>query len=176
LLSGNGLFVFRISGALTTGAGATIQCVNGANPANVFWVVGGNVTIDTANLVMGTFMPTASQTFSIDDVGSLTGRVLGFSTTTTLIADAITVPLEVGTPITLPAPFKPRVFAYGGSPVALQDSVQSTFRDADTTATSATPIAVVKTGTTNANFLVTIYNTSLTADSPLQELDIRFHE
>jgi hypothetical protein len=175
LLSGNGLFVFRISGALSTGAGSTIQCVNGANPANVFWIVGGNVTISTANLVMGTFMPTAAQTFSIDDVGSLTGRVLGFSTTTTLIADAVTVPLEVGTPITLPAPFKPRVFAYLGSPVTLQDSVQSTFRSA-AASTQAVPLSVVKTGTTNADFLVTIYNTSLTVDSPLQEIDIRFHE
>jgi len=174
-LSGPGLFVFRISGALTTGAGATINCTNGADPANVFWVVGGNVTIDTANVAVGTFMPTAGSTFSIDDVGALTGRVLGFSTTTTLIADAITVPLEVGTPVTLPAPFKPRVFAYLGSPVSLQDSVQSTFRNAAAT-TQAIPIAVVKTGTTNADFLVTVYNTSLTADSPAQELDIRFHE
>jgi hypothetical protein len=179
-LSGPGLYVFRISGTLTTGANATIDCTNGADPAHVFWVVGGNVAIATANALVGTFMPSAASTMSIvaaddADENTLVGRMLGFSTTTTTQIRQVTVPLEVGAPVTLPAPFRPRTFAYLGSGVALQDSVQVTFSDVAQSGDDV-PIAVVKTGTSKENFLATVYNTGQTQDTPLQEFYIRFHE
>ncbi len=180
-LDGPGLYVFRISGTLITGAGTVIQCTNGAEEANVFWVVGGNVAIGSNNDAVGTFMPTAASTMSIiavDDanVSTLIGRMLGFSTTTTTLVSRITVPFSVGTALVLPRPFRPRTFAYLGAAVALQDSVQVTYRDVASSNSVAPAIAVVKTGTTVANFLATITNTDEEIDSPVQEFYIRFHE
>lgn len=180
-LSGAGLYVFRISGALTLAATTTIQCTNGANPANVFWVVGGNVSVGSANSIVGTFMPVASSTFAIvgaDDahLSSLTGRALGFSTTTTTRATPITVPLSVGAAVVLPAAFLPRAFAYGGATVSLQDSILVDYRDTAANNSTPTPLAVVKTGVSATDFLATINNTSVIIDSPAQEFYIKFHE
>lgn len=179
-LSGPGLYVFRISGTLTTAATTTINCTNGADPANVFWVVGGNVSIGSANSVVGTFMPASSATFSIvgadnTHLSSLTGRALGFSTTTTTRATPIAVPLSVGDPVELPAAFSPQTFSYQGD-VTLQDSIRVDAMDTAAANSVATAIAVVKSGTSAADFLATIYNTGVTQDSPNQEFYIRFHD
>ena len=52
----NAVFIFKINGALTTGAGATMVLVNKASINNVFFVVEGAMTFAAGNILRGTFI------------------------------------------------------------------------------------------------------------------------
>ncbi len=52
----NSIFVFKIGGALTMAAGASVKLVNGASAANVFWQVNGAGAIGAGDTFAGTLM------------------------------------------------------------------------------------------------------------------------
>jgi LruC domain-containing protein len=71
----NALFVFKIGGALTTTAGATMVLVNGASQENIFWIATGAVTIEASNTISGNFVANPGAA-SMGLGGVLNGRLL----------------------------------------------------------------------------------------------------
>jgi len=49
----NAVFIFNIGSTLTVGSGATIELINGAQGANVFYRVGSSATLDTSAVIVG---------------------------------------------------------------------------------------------------------------------------
>jgi len=94
------VWIFKSTGALTTGADSFIALANGASECNVFWAPVGGTSI-------GAFttggIPPVGPTFIgtiIDDAGitlghfaNLLGRALSFATTVTTDSNTITVPI-----------------------------------------------------------------------------------
>jgi isopropylmalate/homocitrate/citramalate synthase len=80
-----------------------------------------------------------------------------------------------GTPpdVTLPITFQPSVYTYGnpGSEVPLADSVQIVTQN-----TGSGSIDVSKTGTTAADFRISLHNTSGSATANSLEMYISFHD
>jgi Ice-binding-like len=95
-LDGNGVYIFRPGGALTTGANSTVVLADGACAANVFWVPVGATTLGANDAQSPT--PTFSGNIldaagiTIGHFANLTGRALAFGGTITTDADTITVP------------------------------------------------------------------------------------
>ncbi len=52
----NSVFIFKIGGALTTGAGTTINLINGAQAGNVYWVANGAISMATNTIINGTMI------------------------------------------------------------------------------------------------------------------------
>jgi hypothetical protein len=107
-----------------------------------------------------------------DSIVRITGLSLAGSASGT-----IGLHTQTGTPpdVILPVAFQPHVYAYGnpGSDVTLADSIQLSV---DATATLAVPnqFETTKSGTTVADFRITLHNTSGTATSGL-EMYVKFH-
>lgn len=185
-LSGKGLYIFRISGTLTTANATSILLANGADPADVWWVVGGaTVTLGDLTVFIGTVIPTGNCAFVVGDQSFLgghmswIGRALGFGAGRSFTFGegiSIQTPLIVGPPIIMPSPFNPQPYRFDGGIVTLQDAIEVEGRTRMQSGTAQAPLAVVKTGTTHADFLATVYNTSLTV-TPLElELYARIHD
>lgn len=82
-----------------------------------------------------------------------------------------------GTPgVTLPAAFQPRGYAYLGNPIPLASSIEVTAQPAAVGVATAIPVAVVKTGTTVADFRTTVTNTHGSLATPDLEIVVRFHD
>jgi hypothetical protein len=94
-LSGNGVYVFRPGGALTTGANSRIVLA-GACADNVFWAPIGAATLGASSTFIGNILDAAGIT--IGGAATLTGRALAFGGTVTADADAITVPAVCALP------------------------------------------------------------------------------
>lgn len=76
-LNGNGVFIFKCSSTLVTGAGGipTILLTGGASAGNVYWAVGSSATINVSG--SGVFQGTiVAQTSITGDGGSAQGRFL----------------------------------------------------------------------------------------------------
>ena len=78
--------------------------------------------------------------------------------------------------VELPATFKTEHYAFLGSNVPFQDSIEVTAAPAAVGVATAVPIAIVKTGTSIADFRATITNTHATLATPNLEIMARFHE
>ncbi len=90
-LSGNGNYIFKIDGALTTVANSNVNLTNGAQAASVTWVPTGATTLGANSNFAGTILDAAGVT--IGNGASVTGRVLAFGgTVTTGSSVTITVP------------------------------------------------------------------------------------
>jgi hypothetical protein len=100
-LSGNGVYVFRPGGALTTGATSRIVLA-GACADNVFWAPSGATTLGAASTFAGNILDAAGIT--IGAAATLTGRALAFGGTVTADADAIAVPAPCAAPPVLVPP------------------------------------------------------------------------
>jgi hypothetical protein len=105
---GGNVWVFRSTGALTTGANSKVVLANGASAYNVFWAPAGAATIGANSATSPT--PTFVGTIIADALGStgislgrfanLLGRALAFGHTVTTDSNTITVPtLPPGTAI-----------------------------------------------------------------------------
>jgi hypothetical protein len=77
--------------------------------------------------------------------------------------------------VTLPASFNPQPYGYGGATVQLADSVKCDVVCAVASASTVAPQGVTKTGTTAADFLITIQNTQASISGAL-EFYITFHD
>jgi len=75
----NGIWIFKVGAALT-GSGFQVVTINGANPCNVFWAIGGAVTLSTSTLppvFEGNILAGAPVGGSVTITGgSVVGRVL----------------------------------------------------------------------------------------------------
>lgn len=101
----NARFVFQMASSLTVGAASgprSVILINGAQPKNVFWVVGtggsGAATINAAGggTMVGTIIAYSGVTFSTAGNVTLTrleGRALGLNASVTLVNTIINVPL-----------------------------------------------------------------------------------
>lgn len=94
----NAVFVLSINGALSTSVDATIVLMNEAQAKNVFWVVNGNVSLNTNSTFLGTIV---SENGTIDMAvdADLNGRALttnGVFTTSNTTITAPTTCVQVG--------------------------------------------------------------------------------
>ena len=96
----NAVFVFKAGSTLTLESGASVLLVNGAQAANVFWVVGSSFTSVWNGIIsniVGTIMATASITLG---GGTLAGRALASTGAVTMAAtEAITMPAPAVAPV-----------------------------------------------------------------------------
>lgn len=69
----NAIFIFKIGGAFTTGAGTTIVLQNQAKAGNVFWLSVGATTMAASTTIYGTII--AHEANSLGDLGVLNGRM-----------------------------------------------------------------------------------------------------
>lgn len=76
--------------------------------------------------------------------------------------------------VVLPIGFQPQVYAYGTAEVSLADAIQINVA-ATATLTSPLQFETTKSGTTPADFRITLHNTSGTATSGL-EMYVKFHD
>jgi len=60
----NATFIFQIGSTLTTGTGARVRLINGADGCAVFWAVGSSATIGTASSLQGNLMALVSITMT----------------------------------------------------------------------------------------------------------------
>jgi hypothetical protein len=97
----NAIFVFKSTAStIKLESGASIILANGAQAANVFWVVGSSFTSVWNGIIsniVGTIMATASITLG---GGTLAGRALASTGAVTMAAtEAITMPAPATTPV-----------------------------------------------------------------------------
>src|SRR6185312_12180178 len=88
-LSGNGIYIFKIGGALTT-VDNSIITLNDAQASTVSWVPNGATTLGTNSRFAGTILDAAGVT--IGNNVNMIGRVLAFGGTVSTSVDTITVP------------------------------------------------------------------------------------
>lgn len=90
----NALFVFRIGAAWSTGATSSILTINGADPANVFWLAGGAVSTGANSTFAGSMIgsPGAASTgLNTTLNGRLLSTLGAIPTNTVLINTPVTV-------------------------------------------------------------------------------------
>lgn len=56
------VFIFQIGSTLTTGSGAAVELINGAQPCNVYWQVGSSATLGTGTDFIGNIVALTSIT------------------------------------------------------------------------------------------------------------------
>ena len=102
------VWIFQTDSTLTTGAGSTINLINGASACNVFWQVGSSATIRSTSRFTGNIMALASVT--VNHGATIRGRAMAQTAAVTLINDVFTTPTCAGetpgtaTPTTTTAP------------------------------------------------------------------------
>ena len=89
-LSGNGVYIFKIDGALTTVAKSGIVLSNGAQASDVSWVPTAATTLGANTQFAGIILDASGVTVSHNV--SITGKVLAFGGTVSTDSDTITVP------------------------------------------------------------------------------------
>ncbi|MEP7203320.1 MAG: ice-binding family protein [Ilumatobacteraceae bacterium] len=101
----NAVFIFQTNSTLITGAGSTIELINGASECNVFWQVGSSATIGTNSNFVGNILALTSVTVETGAV--IHGRALARNGAVTLDSNVFTspscVPSAATTPTTIPA-------------------------------------------------------------------------
>ncbi len=89
-LSGNGVFIFKVSGNLVVGPGRQVILANSASAANVFWAVAGYGALNTTVAFKGNIM--AHTAVTLNTGATLTGRALAETANVTLLTNTITHP------------------------------------------------------------------------------------
>ena len=84
----NAVFIFKPSGAFTTGDYANIKLINGASACNVAWVVDGAISFGAYANMQGTFISNGGA-FEMTAGSTLIGR--GYSTTGAIGVNAVSV-------------------------------------------------------------------------------------
>jgi hypothetical protein len=95
-LSGGGIYIFKIGSTLITASGARVSLINGAQPCDIFWVVGSSAVIATSTTFVGTIMALASITMQTG--ATLNGRALARTAGVTLDTNRIIQPGGCGPP------------------------------------------------------------------------------
>jgi hypothetical protein len=92
----NAVFIFQAASTLITASASNVVLVNGAQAANVYWVVGSSATLGTYSIIQGNIMAQASITVTTGV--TLDGRALARSAAVTLDSDTIAPPASVQAP------------------------------------------------------------------------------
>lgn len=90
------VFVLSITGALSTSVGAKVVLMNGAQEKNVFWVVNGNVSLNTDSEFVGTIV-SDNGTIDLAMGANLDGRALTTNGVFTTNNNTVTVPTTCST-------------------------------------------------------------------------------
>jgi hypothetical protein len=86
-LDGVGDYVFQIGSTLNTAALASVNLINGANPANVFWAVGSSASLGIGSSISGNIIALTSATLTTG--ASVNGRVIALNAAVTLDSNTI---------------------------------------------------------------------------------------
>jgi Ice-binding-like len=89
-LSGGGIYIFKIGSTLVTATGARVSLINGAQPCDIFWVVGSSATIAVSTAFVGNIMALAS--IQMQTGATLNGRALARTAAVTLDTNRIIQP------------------------------------------------------------------------------------
>ena len=93
------VFIFQTDSSLITGAGSTVNLINGAQECNVFWQVGSSATMGTGSDFTGNIMALTSIWFT--DSVTVHGRALATTGEVTLINDTfVKSTCDMTTPVT----------------------------------------------------------------------------
>jgi hypothetical protein len=92
--SNSGVWIFQMASTLITGSAAVVSLINGAQPCDIFWVVGSSATIGSATTFVGNIM-------ALTDIGmfsgaTLNGRAMARNGQVTLITNRIIQPSGCG--------------------------------------------------------------------------------
>ncbi len=124
----NAVFIFQISGPLSTGANAKVKLINGAKACNVYWKVEGLVSMATGTTMRGTVIAN-NAAINMNAGDTLEGRALSTSGALTIDGSMVYTPVGCGSPL-LTGPASPTlattecyaIFSSDG-PVANGDTV-----------------------------------------------------
>jgi hypothetical protein len=81
------VWIFKAASTLITGVGSNVSLLNGANPCNVFWVVGSSATLGVDSTFSGTIM--SLQSITMNTGATLNGRALARNGAVTLDSNTI---------------------------------------------------------------------------------------
>jgi len=90
-LDGPGVIIFKVDGAFNTASNSVFELTNGAQAANVFYVIAGASTLGANTVFKGTLMSKAAITV---DTSNILGRILS-QPAATISTSTITVPQMV---------------------------------------------------------------------------------
>jgi uncharacterized repeat protein (TIGR01451 family) len=101
------VFIFEAATTLTTGSASNVLLINGAQAANVFWVVGTSATLGASSALPGNILALASITATTG--ATIDGRALAVNGAVTLdtntisdLAPALVISMTAGTSSTAP--------------------------------------------------------------------------
>jgi hypothetical protein len=100
-LTNNGVYLFRITGALNTVANSIVTLAGGASACNVYWTPTAATTLGANSIFAGTDIDDSGIT--IGSTVTWTGRALAYGGTVTTDTDTITAPGSCTAPVA-PAP------------------------------------------------------------------------
>ena len=106
-----------------------------------------------------------------DKMYRITGVSLAGDASGTIGFDDKTSAAEVSIPAPTWQPYK----TAGGNSVSLQDAVKVSINPV-TDVTTPVPISVVKSGTTHADFAITLHNDTAATTGPEMEIYVQFHD
>ena len=86
-LNGSGIYIFQIGSTLVTASGASVVLLGGAQPCQIFWVVGSSATIATSTTFKGNIMALTS--IAMQTGATLNGRALARNGAVTLDTNRI---------------------------------------------------------------------------------------
>ncbi|MEI8087937.1 MAG: ice-binding family protein [Paludibacter sp.] len=91
----NSVFIFKINGALNTNALSKVQLTNSANLNNIYWQIGGAMTLGSNSVFRGTALVDGAITLL--DGASLLGRGLTKAGAISLNNNVVSIPTHVAT-------------------------------------------------------------------------------
>jgi len=118
-LSGQGVFVFRINGALTTVTNSNVLSSDGASSCNIFWTPSAATTLGADTTFKGTIIDASGITVGANT--SWDGRALAFGGTVTTDTNTITNTCEISAK---PVVIKPRIISSGSIPMDFVNAVE----------------------------------------------------
>ena len=139
----NDVWIFQVAGALNIAAGQHIRLTGGAQPQNIFWVVGGATNLGANSDFSGTILDKTAMTIGAG--ATLHGRALA-QTAVTMSGNTVTIPKMVTAP----------TLATTSVPVTTSIPVTTTLFKVPVTTKAVTPIVtnvVIVNSPPGANFI-----------------------
>jgi hypothetical protein len=125
----NAVFIFKAASTLITASTSSVNLANGAQAANVFWLVGSSATLGTYSILRGNVLALASITVTTGVI--VDGRTMARTAAVTLDSDTITRPTDTQLPVSTTTTLTTSV-----NPVAVTRPVTFTATVAAATGTS----------------------------------------
>lgn len=107
----NSIFIFRMSGAFSSGASANVILINGAQASNVFWVAQGAISLGASTAMVGTLLSQVGASAAAGCV--VNGRLSSLGGAVTITTSTVTKP-STASQVTLGAFNKFALFTNSG--------------------------------------------------------------